>query len=76
VKDLIAKGDKVIVRYIVRGVHTGDVEGFPATGNTFEASSIEIIRIEGEKIAESWEEYDDLGHYLQLGMELKPKEEK
>jgi len=74
VEDLIAEGDKVVVRYIVRGVHTGDVDGFPATGNTFEASSIEIIRIEGGKIAESWEEYDNLGHYEQLGMELKMKE--
>ena len=73
-EDLIAEGDRVVVRYIVRGVHTGDVEGFPATGNTFETSSIEIIRIEGGKIAESWEEYDNLGHYEQLGMELKMKE--
>ena len=76
VEDLIAEGDKVVLRYIIRGVHTGDVEGFPATGNKFEASGSEIIRIEGGEIVESWEEYDDLGHYQQLGMELKPKEEK
>jgi steroid delta-isomerase-like uncharacterized protein len=74
VEDLIAEGNKVVVRYINRGVHTGDVEGFPATGNKFKASAIEIMRIEGGKIVESWEEYDDLGHYYQLGMELKPKE--
>jgi steroid delta-isomerase-like uncharacterized protein len=74
VEELIAKGDKVIVRYINRGAHTGDIEGFPATGNKFEASSIEIIRIEAGKIVESWEAYDELGHHEQLGMELKPKE--
>jgi steroid delta-isomerase-like uncharacterized protein len=73
-EDIIAKGDKVVLRYIIRGAHTGDVDGFPATGNRFETSGIEIIRIENGKIVESWEAYDDLGHYEQLGMELKPKE--
>jgi steroid delta-isomerase-like uncharacterized protein len=75
-EDIIAKGDKVVLRYIMRGAHTGDVEGFPATGNEFETSGIEIIRIESGKIVESWDAFDSLSHYEQLGMELKPKEEK
>jgi steroid delta-isomerase-like uncharacterized protein len=73
-EDIIAKGDKVVLRYIMRGAHTGDVDGFPATGNKYEVSGIEIIRIENGQIVESWEAYDDLSHYEQLGMELKPKE--
>jgi steroid delta-isomerase-like uncharacterized protein len=75
-EDIIAKGDKVVLRYIMRGAHTGDVDGFPATGNRYKASGIEILRIESGEIVESWEAYDDLGHYQQLGMELKPREEK
>ena len=73
-EDVILKGDKVITRYTLRGTHTGDVEGIPATGNKIEFSGIEIIRIENGKIAESWEENDLLRFYQQLGMELKPKE--
>ncbi len=71
---IIAKGDKAVLLCINRGTHTGDVEGFPATGKKFESSGIEIIRVESGKIVESWEVYDNLSYYQQLGMELKPKE--
>lgn len=73
-EDVIVKGDKVITRYTLRGTHTGDVEGIPATGNEIEFSGIEIIRIENGKIAESWEENNLLRYYKQLGMVLVPKE--
>ena len=75
-EDLIAKGNKVVLRYIIRETHTGDVEGFPATGNRHETSGIEIIRVESGKIVESWESFDNLSFYQQLGMEPKPKEDK
>ncbi len=74
-EDLIAKGDKAVLMCINRGTHTGDVEGFPATGKKFESSGIEIIQVESGKIVESWEVYDNLSYYQQLGMELKPKKE-
>jgi len=74
-EDVIVKGDKVITRYTLRGTHTGDVEGIPATGNKIEMSGIEIIRVENGKITESWEELNLLRFMQQLGMELKPKEE-
>ena len=73
-EDVIVKGDKVITRYAFKGTHTGDVEGFPATGNELEMSGIEIIRLENGKIVESWEELNLLRFMQQLGMELKPKE--
>ncbi len=75
-QDIIAKGDKVIARYIFRGTHKGDTEGIPATGNTIEINDIKIVQIENGKILESWEVGDTLAYALQLGMELKPKEEK
>jgi len=75
-EDVIVKGDKVITRYTLRGTHTGDVDGIPATGNKIELSGIEIIQVEDGKIVESWEVNNLLRFYQQLGMELKPKEEK
>ena len=73
-QDIIAKGDKVILRYIFRGTHEMDTEGFPATGNTIEVNGIKIVRVENGKIVESWEVPDALSYALQLGFELKPKE--
>ena len=54
-QDTIAKGDKVITRYIFRGTHEMDSEGLPATGNTIEVNGIKIVRVENGKIVESWE---------------------
>jgi steroid delta-isomerase-like uncharacterized protein len=74
VEELIASGDKVILRYVLSGTHQGEFQGIPATGNKVEASGITIIRIENRKFVEEKEEFDMLGFMTQLGMELKPKE--
>ena len=76
VEELIAEGDKVMSRFIVRGTHKGEYQGIPATGNKIEHSGIMITRIENGKIVEEKEEVDRLGVMMQLNMELKPKEEK
>jgi len=75
IEELIAVEDIVISRFIVRGTHEGEFEGIPATGNKFESGGILITRIENGKIVEDKEEVDLLGLMMQLGMELKPKEE-
>ncbi len=74
--DIFASGDKVIFRFIERGTHTDDFMGMPASGKTFESSGYLISRFVDGKVAEQWEEFDMLGMMQQLGMELKPKEEK
>ena len=77
IEDIIAVGDKVILRFIARGTHTGDIDemGITATGKAVEVSSIVIFRIENGKIVEEWQEADMLGFMQQFGFELKPKEE-
>jgi len=74
--ELIAVKDKVIVRFIAKGTHKGELEGLPPTGNTMEVSSIEIFTIKAGKIVEERQEADMLGMMTQLGMELKPVEAK
>jgi steroid delta-isomerase-like uncharacterized protein len=73
IEELIAVGDKIIVRFITRGTHTGEFMGIPATGQKIEFSGIIISRIENGKFVEEWEEMDIMGLMQQLGMELKPK---
>ncbi|MGB6867660.1 MAG: ester cyclase [Candidatus Aminicenantaceae bacterium] len=74
VEDIIAEGDKVVVRFIGRGTHQGDLGGIPAKGLKTEASGMEIYHFKDGKIVEVWEISDALGLMQQLGMELKPKE--
>ncbi len=76
IEDLIAADDKVIVRFVLRGTHEGEFMGIPPTGNKVEVGGINIMRIENGKIVEDWEDFDALGWLQQLGLELKPKEEK
>jgi steroid delta-isomerase-like uncharacterized protein len=76
IEELHAVEDRVIARLILRGTHEGDYGGIPATGNKFEISSTFIVRIENGKVVEEREDFDQLGFWKQLGMELKPKEGK
>jgi steroid delta-isomerase-like uncharacterized protein len=69
VEDQIAEGDKVVTRVTLRGTHQGEVEEFgPPTGRQIEGSGITISRIEGGKIVEDWDAYDNLTTLQQLGL--------
>jgi steroid delta-isomerase-like uncharacterized protein len=69
VEDEIAEGDKVVTRWTIRGTHQGEVEEFGApTGKQVEIKGITIHRIEGGKIAEEWERYDNLSVMQHLGL--------
>ena len=76
IEELFAVKDRVIARISIAGTFTGDYYGIPATGNEVQSSAIFIVRIESGKIVEQRKEQDVLNIMEQLGMELKPKEEK
>jgi steroid delta-isomerase-like uncharacterized protein len=65
IEEIFVDGDKVIVRYIMKGTHQGEFKGLPATGNTVEGSGIMIHRVENGKIVEEREELDRLGFMQQ-----------
>ena len=69
VEDVVAEGDKVVTRVTLRGTHQGEVEEFgPPTGRQVESQGLTIHRIEGGKIAEEWNSYDNLSLMQQLGL--------
>jgi steroid delta-isomerase-like uncharacterized protein len=69
VEDVIAEGEKVVTRVTIRGTHQGEVEEFgPPTGRQIELKGITISRIEGGKIVEDWDSYDNLSVLQQLGL--------
>jgi steroid delta-isomerase-like uncharacterized protein len=66
-EDIVAEGDKVVVRWKGISKHTGDFMGIPATGKQLSMTGISIARIEGSKIAEEWGEMDMMGLMQQIG---------
>jgi steroid delta-isomerase-like uncharacterized protein len=74
-EEICADGDRVIFRFIQRGTHEGEYMGIPATGSKIECSGFLMSRFENGKVVEQREDFDELGLWMQLGYELKPKEE-
>jgi steroid delta-isomerase-like uncharacterized protein len=58
VQDIFAGGDKVAVRFVIRGTHRGELFGVPPSSRALNLRGIEIYRLVGGKIAEYWGEYD------------------
>jgi predicted ester cyclase len=68
VEDQIAEGDKVLVRWTLRGKHTGEYLGVSPTGKEVVSTGMNLFRLVNGKIAEVWVESDDLGELQQLGV--------
>jgi steroid delta-isomerase-like uncharacterized protein len=54
VHDVIAQGDRVVVRWSWTCTHLGEFVGIPPTGKKAEISGIAIYRLEDGNIAERW----------------------
>jgi len=52
--DMIAEGDKVVVRSTWSGTHKGEFMGIPPTGKKVSFGVIDIIRMAGGKAVEHW----------------------
>lgn len=73
VHDFDVVGDKMVIRYTMRGTHRGPWLGMLATGKQMEQWGIEIDRLENGKIVETWSAYDRLGIMQQLGAMPAPE---
>jgi len=67
-EDMIAEGDKVVLRSTFRGTHKGDLMGIAPTGKQVTMPLILIYRIADDKIVEHWMQADALGLLQQLGV--------
>ena len=65
-EDMVAEGDKVVVRWTGRFTHKGEYMGIAPTGKQVTMTGISILRIVGGKIMEEWTEMDMLGLMQQL----------
>ena len=68
-QDVIASGDKVVVRASYTGTHQGEFMGMPATGRSVDVQLIDIFRLGGEGLVhEHWGVLDALAMMQQLGV--------
>ncbi|MDX2561242.1 ester cyclase [Streptomyces sp. TX20-6-3] len=66
VKDIFGVGDKVTVLLRFEGTHRGTFQQIEATGRRVRFDSIEVYRVEGDRIAEEWVAPDMLSLIQQI----------
>ncbi len=60
IEDLIAEGDRFVVRFTYRGTHKGDFMGIPPTGKQIAVPGIGIMRVVNGKVLEEWVNQDPM----------------
>lgn len=73
IDDLIAEGDRVVVRTTSKGTHQGEMQGIPATGKPVTQNAIVIYRLSNGKIVEGRLQTDMLSMMQQLGLMPAPQ---
>ncbi len=68
VEEVIAEGDKVVLRCTLTGTHEGAFMGIPPTGREMEVTEIHVYRLEDGKAVEHRVGRDNLGAMRQLGV--------
>jgi steroid delta-isomerase-like uncharacterized protein len=68
IQKLVAEGDLVAGLATYSGTQTGPMGAFPATGKWAEITFLAIFRVENDRIAELWVEWDNIAMLSQLGL--------
>jgi steroid delta-isomerase-like uncharacterized protein len=68
IEDMIAEGDKVVVRFNASGTQKGAFRGIPPTERQIIMTGVAIYRIAGGKLTEDWAFMDTLSIMRQLGV--------
>jgi steroid delta-isomerase-like uncharacterized protein len=70
--DVLAEGNRVLVRLTNHTTHENEFEGLAPTGKKIQYASVHMVTLEAGAIKEWWLLEDNLGFMSQLGMELVP----
>ena len=63
---MVAEGDLVAAHQSWTGTHEGEFLGIAGTGRKVSFTSTALIRIEGDRLAEAWDEVDLFGLSAQI----------
>jgi predicted ester cyclase len=64
VENVVAEGDRVATRVIMRGTHQGELQGIAPTGKRVEVMAMDMFRISEGKVVEHWGHADDPTDFL------------
>ena len=70
--DVVAHGDRVAVRFTLRGTHRGEVLGADGTDRAIAVTGAAVFRLAHRMIAETWVAWDTFGLAQQVGLFLVP----
>ena len=68
VEHILAEGDMVMTWSVFAGTHLGPLEAVPPTGKKVMVKDVDLWRLEGGKVVESWAHFDQPGLLQQLGV--------
>ena len=68
IEEMLAEGDMVSLRGMIRGVHNGPFMGLPPTGKPVEFSIFITYKIQDGKIVDHWMLTDNMAFMQQIGM--------
>lgn len=71
--EVIVQGDRVVIRWTSWGTHKGDLLGNPATDKPVKITGIDIFRVQNGKLAELWQNWDQLQMLQQIGAIPEPQ---
>ena len=74
--EMVAEGDRLVVRWRMTGTHQGDLAGptmtIPATGKSIDIWGMSMYRIQDGMAEEIWESFDMMEFLGQLGVLQSP----
>ena len=68
IQQLIAEGDHVVAVTSMQGTQQGELPGIEATGRSVNVSSMDLYRLQDDRIVEHFGRFDELGMLEQLGV--------
>jgi len=68
IEEMIAEGDKVVLRWTMTSTHRGVWHGIPATGNPVKWNATDIYTVSNGKLASNVRAADSLAWLKQLGV--------
>jgi steroid delta-isomerase-like uncharacterized protein len=72
IEHMISDDDLVAVHWSATATHSGGGLGVAATGKPVKFSGMAFIRVEGNKLVEGWNSFDQLGMLQQIGAVTLP----
>jgi hypothetical protein len=68
IEDVFATDDRIAVRFVIRGTHTGSFFGIPATGRPLVIAANVLMHVADGKITRLFGMFDEAGMLRQMGV--------